>query len=281
MNKLKKEENTSLKQLKKPPFIEIFRIQNLDNSIFDNYQRYDFYQLMWFTEVGGNLSYFLDFNEYTIEKNQVILIFPGQIDMMDTRGKEGYLFAIDNETFFRMNQRIGSDYLNGYLSNAFISLNDEIKTILEKLIELLLLEYNANNRIGLLESYMEAFLFQISSFFENTDIDKKNYDSVISELMKLIDRNFIYQKETDFYADKFSMSNKTINEICKKGTGKTVKQHLQERLILEIKKEIRLNEKSFKEIAFNLGFNEAAYFTRFFKKHTALSPKDFRNKTEK
>lgn len=73
------------------------------------------------------------------------------------------------------------------------------------------------------------------------------------------------------------MTNKKINEICIKGTGKTIKQHLQERLILEIKKEIRLRRKSLKEIAFDLGFNEPAYFTRFFKQHTTLTPKEFRD----
>nr|WP_255489373.1 helix-turn-helix transcriptional regulator [Dysgonomonas sp. 216] len=73
------------------------------------------------------------------------------------------------------------------------------------------------------------------------------------------------------------VSCKKVNELCKRGTGRTVKQHLQDRLILEIKKEIRLGDKNLKEIAFNLGFNEPAYFTRFFKQHTAVTPTDFRD----
>ncbi|MDL2256864.1 helix-turn-helix transcriptional regulator, partial [Bacteroidales bacterium OttesenSCG-928-I14] len=67
-----------------------------------------------------------------------------------------------------------------------------------------------------------------------------------------------------------------LNKLSISGTGKTVKQHLQDRLLLEAKKEIRLNNKSLKEIAFDLGFNEAAYFSRFFKKQTSLSPLQFR-----
>lgn len=51
-----------------------------DDTIFENYQRYDFYQLLWFTKADGDNIYFLDFNEYKIKEDQIVLIFPGQID---------------------------------------------------------------------------------------------------------------------------------------------------------------------------------------------------------
>jgi AraC-like DNA-binding protein len=149
--------------------------------------------------------------------------------------------------------------------------------MLRRLNELILQEYDGDNRLVLMESYMEAFLFHISALFENTDAVGNKSDSLVAELMKQIDRNFITERETDFYAHHFGMTNRTINEACKRGTGKTVKQHIQEKLILEIKKEIRLRRKSLKEIAFDLGFNEPAYFTRFFKLHTGLTPTEFRD----
>lgn len=248
-----------------------------DDTIFDNYQRYDFYQLLWFRKVEGDKTYFLDFNEYIIEDNQLILIFPGQIDKLDIQGKEGFSYAIHNDIFFSINQHLKSDYLNGYSANTFLSPDEKTKTILEQLNKLILEEYYADNRILLMQSYMEAFLFHIASLFEINETIKNKSDFLISELMRLIDRNFITQRETEFYAEKFGMTSRTINEACKRGTGKTVKQHLQERLILEIKKEIRIRKKSLKEIAFELGFNEPAYFTRFFKQHTSLTPTQFRD----
>ncbi|WP_029904360.1 AraC family transcriptional regulator [Prevotella sp. 10(H)] len=267
-----------LNQLKDEPFIEIFRLEDMgDDTIFDNYQRYDFFQLLWFTKVEGDNIYFLDFNEYKIKEDQIVLIFPGQIDKLNIEGKEGYSFAIHNDTFYNITQHINSDYLNGYFSNSFISLDNNTKEILEKLKVLMYLEYTSGNRLILMESYMEAFLFHVSALFHDTH-SLNNGDSFVAELMKLIDKNFISQRETDFYADTLGVTNRRVNEICKKGTGKTVKQHLQEKLILEIKKEIRLRKKSLKEIAFDLGFNEPAYFTRFFKQHTSLTPTEFRDK---
>ncbi|NDV46858.1 AraC family transcriptional regulator [Paludibacter sp. 221] len=267
-----------LDKLSASEFVEVFRLEDIDEGVFNNYQRYDFYQLIWFTKVGVNNTYFLDFNEYTIAENQIGLVFPGQIDRLDIEGNEGYLFAIHSDNFFRISQRINSDYLNGYVSNVFISLDDEARSVLEDIMRLILLELNSQNRIMLMESYMEAFLFHVSSFFQSSEDYKKSPDSQVSYLMKLIDRNFIGERETEFYAAQMHLTCKKLNSIALKGTGKTVKQHILERLVLEIKKEIRLHEKSLKEIAFALGFSEPAYFTRFFKKNTGITPTEFRDK---
>lgn len=228
--------NIPINRLEGDQFIEIFRLEQADDAIFGNYQRYDFHQVIWFTRSGGDPAYFLDFNEYTIGDNQVVIVFPGQIDMLDIEGKEGYLFAIHNDNFFHINQHLQSDYLNGYASNVFIRLDKDTLAILHQLMELILLEYQNENRILLMESYMEAFLFHVSSLYEVSDVSINRPDRPVSELMRLIDHHFITERETDFYATRMNLSNKKVNELCVKGTGKTIKQHLQERLILEIKK---------------------------------------------
>ncbi|MDH6358735.1 helix-turn-helix domain-containing protein [Parabacteroides sp. PF5-9] len=266
--------NTTLTQLPENRKIEIFKLEQADDPLFDNYQRYDFYQLIWFIKAGDNPVYFLDFKEYTLSDNQFVLVFPGQIDMLDPQGKEGYIFGIDNDSFFRMNQRINSDYLNGYFSNIFLTPDSQTTSILKQLTDLMQVEYNGDNRLPLMESYMEAFLFHLSSLTANSAVNSNDF--IISRLMRLIDIHFVTHRDTEFYARELGLTHKKANEECKKGTGKTIKQHIQERLILEIKKEIRLNRKSLKEISFDLGFSEPAYFTRFFKQQTATTPKAFR-----
>ena len=269
-----------LNQLKEGRFIEIFRLQDIDDSFFNDYQRYDFFQLLWFTQVEGERKYFIDFTDYTFAANEVVLVYPGQIDRIDLNQIEGYLFAIDNDTFFHINQHLNSDYLNGYFSNVFVSLNEDIQQILEQILKLMLTEYEGKKRIMLLESYMDGFLQHITEAFEKTNTYKNilqnKSNTTIAALMKLIDRHFMQERNTDFYAQQLGLTPKKLNEVSLKGTGKTVKQHLQQVLLLEIKKEIRLNQKSIKEIAFDLGFSEPAYLTRFFKQQTAQTPTEFR-----
>lgn len=265
----------SINKLKKNQFIEIFSLDDIDEGIFSNYQRYDFYQVIWFTSIGGDNRYFIDFNEYTIKENQVVVIFPGQIDRLDTQGKKGFLFAIHPDNFFNVTHLFNSPYLNGYFSNVFITLNNKTREITEKITGMMLSEYNDENRITLMEAYLGIFLFHVSQLFDKNNY-KNKVDSQVSELMKLIDTYFIEERTTEFYAGKMNLTHKRLNEIVIRGTGKTVKQHLQERLVLEIKKEIRLQQKNLKEIAFDLGFSDPTYFTRFFKQQTSITPTKFR-----
>jgi AraC-like DNA-binding protein len=59
--------------------------------------------------------------------------------------------------------------------------------------------------------------------------------------------------------------------------GTTVKKMISQRLILEAKRELSFGALTVKEIAFKLGFNDASYFSRFFKKHTNQNPDSFKN----
>ncbi|NDW09735.1 AraC family transcriptional regulator [Dysgonomonas sp. 520] len=268
--------NKNLISLEKGRYLDVVSLENADDNYWGNYQRYDFYQVMWLKEANKDTSYLLDFEEYCLKGNQVLIIFPGQIDRMDVAGKKGYIYAIENNLFFEINLRLQSAFLNGYYGNVFLTVDDNTSQILENLTQMIETEIVGDNRLPLLRSYMEAFLFYLVSLFEQTDLYKKSEDTKVGELMRLIDIYFIDHREMDFYADKMNLTSKKMNMICIKGTGKTVKQHIQERVLLEAKKEIRLGRKSLKEIAFDLGFNEAAYFSRFFKKHTSYSPREFR-----
>jgi len=267
-----------LTQLEGNRCIEAYKLQDADETVFGNYQRYNFHQVIWFTKVGKKNTYSIDFEEYTISNDEIVIIYPGQIVMLDIRDNEGYLFVIDNESFFDINQHLQSDYLNGYSSNVFVKPDDETKEVLNKLMPLIIEEYDNHNRIKLMKSYMEAFLFHLSASFENSERSKNMPDRLIVELLRLADAHFISERETDFYANKLGLSNKRVNEIFAKGTGKTIKQYLHERLLFEMKKEIRLGTRSLKEIAFDLGFSEPAYFTRFFKQQTGITPSEFKEK---
>ena len=269
--------NKDIFKTKKDFTIEIFRLEDLSSADFQHYQRYDFHQLVWFSKSTGNQSYSIDFNKYEVKNNQLVLIYPRQIEKIDLKGKEGFLFAINNDTFFKINQKINSDYLNGYFSNVFVSLDESLTNTLSRILNLMIEEYQTQNRLVLMESYMQSFLFHIA-FLDNT-VNLNNNRNVVQfiELIKLVDRHFIANREVVFYANKLNISEKRLNDVCKKLSGKTTKQFIQERLVLEIKKEIKLGTKSLKEIAFDLGFNESAYFTRFFKQQTSMSPSEFKD----
>lgn len=257
-------------------FIKIYRLEDLPKDTFTNYSRLDLHQLIWFTDIGDDAFFSVDFIDFKAANQEATVIYPDQIVTTDLTNKKGYLLVIHNDVFFQINQKIGSDYLNGYFMNQFVSIDSKSAKAMKKIIDLMFEESSDENRILLLESYLSSFLFFVSSVFDKHSSHTQYIDyPVFGKLMRLIDLHFTEEKETAFYTQHFIISAKKLNQICKSITNRNIKQLIQERIVLEIRKELQLGKKNIKEIAYDLGFTEPAYLTRFFKKQTGVTPKEF------
>lgn len=111
--------------------------------------------------------------------------------------------------------------------------------------------------------------------------DEKNHDQRLDIFRKfnlLVEFHFREEHALDFYAKKLERSAKTLSNTFSLYSDKTPLQLIQERIILEAKRLLAYTDKSVKQITYELGFEDPAYFSNFFKKHMSQSPVDFRNK---
>ncbi|WP_420225389.1 helix-turn-helix domain-containing protein [Pigmentiphaga litoralis] len=69
-----------------------------------------------------------------------------------------------------------------------------------------------------------------------------------------------------------------MNDAVKRATGKTAGQVIQQRVLLEAKRLLSLTDMGIAEVAYQLGYDDLAYFCRFFKRHTQTTPGDFRKR---
>ena len=86
------------------------------------------------------------------------------------------------------------------------------------------------------------------------------------------------QKRPSFYANELCISGVYLNEVVKKSTGMTPSEWINIAILLEAKRLLRSTALTVKEIAHELGFQDHAYFSRFFKKNTAMTPLEFRSR---
>lgn len=77
-------------------------------------------------------------------------------------------------------------------------------------------------------------------------------------------------------AKELNLHPNYLNSVIKSKTGRTVNDWISERTLSVAKSLLMSTAISAKEIAFKLGFSEATHFSRFFKKHTQLTPTAFR-----
>ena len=93
----------------------------------------------------------------------------------------------------------------------------------------------------------------------------------------LVEANFRSEHSVSYYAQRLSKSPKTLANVFALYNDKTPLQVIQERILIEAKRLLFYTNKSVKQITYELGFEDPAYFSNFFKRHTSLSPVEFRN----
>lgn len=97
----------------------------------------------------------------------------------------------------------------------------------------------------------------------------------------LVEQNFRKYHRVASYAGMLNKSPKTISNFFRLYNAKTPLEVIHDRINLEARRLLLYTEKTIKEIAYELGFEEHTHFSNFFRKHNGISPTDFRvaNKT--
>ncbi len=91
-----------------------------------------------------------------------------------------------------------------------------------------------------------------------------------------VERDFLTERRVSAYADRYAITADHLSDLLRKRIGRTAMEVLQDRLILEAKRLLLHSSMSLKEVGFALNMEDPAYFSRVFKKATALTPGEYR-----
>jgi AraC family transcriptional regulator, transcriptional activator of pobA len=82
------------------------------------------------------------------------------------------------------------------------------------------------------------------------------------------------------YARRLSVTQQTLNRVCHQFAGKSALDIVQERLVLAARRHLIYTDATVEAIAYGLGFQDPAYFSRFFKRLAGVAPGQFRQARE-
>ena len=256
------------------------KIENRSDDFVKYPHRHKFYEILWIKEGKGD--HIVDFISYPIKNNSIIFLTPGKVHQLDTKNKKGFLLVFTQDFLSQILSPLENNFFSLFYPFDNIPFIFPSKKELHKLnimFELIIHEYkNEPYDPFILQTHLKAFLLhsQRIKIKKETVLPEKNHEILI-QLFRLIEIFYKKEKSTSFYADKLNFSLKNINKITKIRLGKTVIRLLHDRLILEAKRELFFGKQNIKEIAYILGFNDPAYFTRFFKKETKITPDQFKS----
>ncbi len=95
---------------------------------------------------------------------------------------------------------------------------------------------------------------------------------LVLEFQHLVEQTFTQRKDVLFYCKSLGVTPVTLGRHVKQELGQTIMQVVNERIAIAARVELRSGERSVKEVAFELGFQDPLYFSRFFKKQFGSSP---------
>ena len=112
--------------------------------------------------------------------------------------------------------------------------------------------------------------------FLGTAIVEEDKFNLIRKFHLLVELHFKRERQVSFYANLLHKSPKTISNYFALYSKKTPLQVIHERVISEAKRLLYYTDKSIKEIADDLGFEDVANFSKFFKNVTSKSPSELK-----
>ncbi|WP_430973077.1 helix-turn-helix domain-containing protein [Sunxiuqinia rutila] len=250
---------------------------------------HNFYSIFWIQ--SGQAVHATDFVEYVIEKDTLLFVPPGlKHRMVLDQIATGYSILF-NEEFLRYNRKEYTpikeyDLFNNPEFKTLIKVEGDTKVQLNLLVKAMIDEVQQPDKHSqdVVLNLLHLFLLHSIRIFETQyqPISEEESDSLtIIRFKKLIEENYTREKSVSAYADMLQLSPTCLSEVAKKSSGITAGEMIRNRIIDEAKQKLFATDMSGKEIAYTLGFEDPSYFSRFFKKYTGLTIKDFRDRSRK
>ena len=245
--------------------------------------RHNYFVIVWVKKGAG--IHLIDLEKFELQNNTVYCIAPGQVHKLTIEGPAiGYVISFTAEFIGLAEENcdllFNTGLFNSLSSSPVIEVNEELKSEMEEMAEKMTKEYGNFFllRSEILKGYLKIFLIYLTRQFDHsnqTETQSKNMD-LVKKFLALIEKDFINNRMVNDYADKLLVTPNHLNEVVKKITGFPASHHIQQRVVLEAKRQAAYSSLTMKEIAYQLGFDDTAHFSKFFKNVSGTSFTDFK-----
>ncbi len=247
--------------------------------------RTNFYHIFLFDNC--QLTHYVDFTPIKIEPYTLLFIDKDRVHQFDKLlNYQGQVLVFTEDFFCTTENDIrflkSSILFNDLADKPTIKLNkldfEKYTNICESITEELSLPADNTKHI-LLKNLLHNFLLLADREKRKQGFTelKKGADLDYTLLFRdLLESNYLKLKSVNDYAKLICISEKRLGQATAKVLGKSPKEIINDRILLETKRLLVHTYLSIKEIGQELGFEDPAYFVRYFKKNTETTPVEFR-----
>lgn len=231
----------------------------------------------------GKIAVTLNDISLRAEAGQIIFYKAGDFisDMLFSSDSDGLVCGIEATVPFESRSSIGFPQLTSLKGNCTVfNLKKEMVTLLEMYSDLLCQKYSMgieNVRFTIISLMEDVFT---SVTLPGSDTDKhptrQSADRLYQRFSTLLIESYPKPRDAQWYADALSVSPNYLARVVKQISGKNTMEWINEAIMTDVRTSLIHTDESIKEISGRLGFNNPAFFGKYVKKHSGLTPKQLR-----
>jgi len=256
--------------------IVINRLSELNDYDFGNPHRHEYFEFFCFIKGGG--KHIIDFHEIEINSYSIQIVAPGQVHQVN-RALDSFGFVC---LFELESLNTSSDIQSFLFDHICFDLEErtpeylvpeEKQSWFEMITQMMWEDYRNASEFS--QMNIRATIQQLCVRCMEWDNQKSALRSgEYARFRRLLFQEFRNLKKVKDYANLLHVSEKSLNEMVKRNTGKSASTIIYDQVIVEAKRLLQ-TAISAKETAYNLNFDDPAHFSKFFKNQTGISPSEF------
>lgn len=238
--------------------------------------------------VSGEVEALVNLSHITVKPNDIITLMPGSIfQVNDIKGDlKIYFLGFSSEYITNMDRSKSLLQAIYYtLGKPQITVSDKEAVTIQKYYDLLIDIYEnhgekirpeiADNIFSDVHKGINLLYGKISAI-ENPNMPKS--EQLCRAFTQLVMQHYAENRNVSWYAEKLDISHAHLCSIVKQTTGKNCADIISSMVIMDAKSQIKSTQLSIQQISDSLNFANMSFFGKYFKRHTGMSPLEYRNK---
>jgi AraC family transcriptional activator of pobA len=268
-------------------FFDISTVESLDldRDPGNDPVRRPHYQIVWFTRGSGYFS--IDLEKYRIMDNTTYTIPPGRLHQLMPEGRlSGYVLSFNIDFLYLAIEGPGRPFFEEIISDlkrVNMYLLKRVDPALQNVLVDISREVEAHLmlRLEILSGLFKVFLIYMKR--QSTTIRQEeggcHRTRLFNSFYSKLDNQFRTMKQVADYANELFVSPSYLTEVVKKVTGHSAGYHIRQRMVQEAKRLVMYDDANMKMVAYSLGFDDLAHFSKYFKNAAGMNFSDFRKRT--
>lgn len=245
---------------------------------------------VFFVCIKGSATITINLTEWSVKQNSYLINLPENIIGVNSISDdfEGFVILFSME-YLRSISIDLNDILPYYVyvrNHPYFNIPETKINNVTRFFDLIyssLSEGTSSKREGVIKGLVVSIVFKIAEDIEefalkSITVKAKSKEYYFMRFMDVLLLNFREHHNVGFYAEKLALTPKYLSKLIKDVSGVSASQWINDYIIVEAKTLLKSSEMNVSQISDYLNFPTPSFFSKYFKQHTALTPKQYRNR---